>query len=504
MTFVWQQGGKMFEMLLFTIISIVVARLLGPEKSGVYAAVGAVQGMLCAFVAFGYEESLTNFLGRYSDKPGIISFILRELLKRRLMYVSLAMGLMAALASFVTASQGIRGYEWAVQLSALMGILSSLGTFFTFTLIALFDVKVNNVMRAVTLVVQLVLVVWLIRAGYGIAGAIWSFIIAMTVYLIGIAWPVVRRMLPTPERIELKPVVRFGLGLWVNALVGLVLGKQLGLIVLGAFGVEEAWRGYFNAAFNTRVLADQLMLAGFGGTALAAAARLAERQGTEGLALAWRLNVRLTTLLAVPTMVFFMFQAPRAIQLLFGGAFLPAATVFLWLAAPTLIARAYGGGASSTVMSAGGMVSLVVKQYVIGGVASVVLSVLAVWLFRPYGAEAAVSALALAMGIAFIITSGLGFAVVRRVYEVRFPTAYTVKVFAISALAGVSTLWLVGGRSLWVLPLAVQFILVFYVLARLVRPLSAEDYSVAQKASRRISKFVRPLVGEPIPEAEEG
>jgi O-antigen/teichoic acid export membrane protein len=214
-------------------------------------------------------------------------------------------------------------------------------------------------------------------------------------------------------------------------------------------------------------------------------------------------------MLVVPSLIFVVFQAERAITLLFGARYAPSADVLLWLAWPAMIARAYGGGASSTVMSAGGMVPLVVRQYVIGGITSIVLCYVGL-LLTANDALRATYAVSLALGTGAIVVSGLGFRVVRRTYGVRFPSVYTLKIAVGALLAGASTLWLPLTES-WaqtrmalqlatVLGLAAQYTAVFYVLMRIMKPLSAEDYEVASKASRRVTRFIRPLVGERLPE----
>ena len=115
-----------------------------------------------------------------------------------------------------------------------------------------------------------------------------------------------------------------------------------------------------------------------------------------------------------------------------------------------------------------------------------------------------VIAVTIAVSAAQIIVSAMGFHVVRRNYGVRFPTAFTLKVAAAGAIAGASTLWLrpslghLASKSWMIFPLAVQFTLVFYLLCRVMKPLNAEDYEVAAKASRRVPKLILPLVGEPV------
>lgn len=514
MTFFWQQGGKLFEQLLGMAIGIIVARLLGPALYGMYGKVGNLPGLVVAFVSLGYEDSLTNYLGRYTDQPGVISFLLREVVKRRLLYTGIAMAALALLARQIAHWQDFVGYEWAFNLMALYCFLTSLANLFTMSLIALFDVKANSILRVISLTLQLGLAYALLKRGYGLQGAIVAGLIGIVLLTVGLSVQVAMRMKPAPTRVELKPVLRFGVGIWITSVVGVLIGKQLGIAMLSLFKIADTHIGYFNAAFNGRMFADTLLLAGLGGTALAAASRLAERKGADGLAIAWRLNVRLTTALAVPSMLFFSFQGYRALTLIFGKDFGPAFVPFLWMVGLQLVTRVFGGGASSTVMSAGGRVALVVRQYVISGVASVVLVYLALHLFHNRPAGEVVVAVSVALGSATVLLSIMGFAHVRSTYQVRFPTAFTLKILLAGVLAGLSTMWLPMGnwdqmRFLMQLAitagLALQYTVVFYLLMRVLRPLSAEDYDVAVRASKRVSKFIRPMVGERIvpPEATE-
>jgi len=509
MTFFWQQGGKLFEQLLAMAIGLIVARLLGPKLYGYYNVIGNLPGLLVALVALGYEDSLTNFLGRYTDRPGVVSYLLREVIKRRIVYTGVAMGVLALFAGQIAVWQGFVTYETEFRLVAVICFLMAVANLLTMSLIALFDVKANTLLRTLSLALQLVLAYKLIKSGYGLQGAIYAWLIGVAVLAFGLSFQVFQRTKHPPEHVELRPVLRFGIGLWINSVVGVMIGKQLGVMMLSQsiFGIDKAHIGYFNAAFNGRMFADSLLLAGMSGTALAAAARLAERKGKDGLAIAWRLNVRLTTMLAVPSMLFFTFQGYRSLTLIFGRDFGPAFAPFLWMMGFQLLMRIYGGGASSTVMSAGGKVRLVVQQYMISGAISIVLVLASLIVFARVGQMEAVVAVCIALGVSNVLLSFLGFRVVKRSYHVMFPTLFTIKVVLAGGLAGASTLWLPFGNwdNIHFLPqlcivagLAIQFTLVFYGLMRILRPLSAEDYDVAVRASNRVSRFLRPMVGEPI------
>ncbi len=487
------------------ILNVAASHFLGPGPMGVYAAVGALQGTLVVFISLGFEDSLTNYLGRHAERPGIVSFILRELLKRRIALALVSMGLLAALAGPLAAAQHISGYEWAIWLMAAAGAMTSVASLISFSLIAMFDVKASTIVRTVALVVNVALMFALVRH-YQLLGVIWAFVIGSAIFLFGLIPAVYKRLTAPPEPTELKPVIRFGLGIYVNTVMNLTLGKQLGVLLLGLFAIggvrQTEYVGYFNNAFNAKVLVDTLLIAGLGGTALAAASRLAERRGKEGLAVAWRLNVKLTTMLSVPTMIFFLFHARETIVLLYGHKFEPATTPFVWLTAWGILVRIYGGGASSTVMSAGGMVRLVVQQYIIGGFVSLILCYLAVLTTRNDDPMITLIAISVALSIGLLLVSALGFRVVKKTYHVAFPLVFTLKVILGGCIAGASTLWLHSSHSWVILPLSVQYAVVFYLAMRVLKPLTAEDFEVASMASRRITRIARPLVGEPLPETE--
>lgn len=487
--FLWQQLAKISEYAIQLIMLKLTAHYLGPERSGVYAAVGSVLGLALAGIQLGLEESANNFISRAADYPKRVAFLVRALFAKRLL-LSLLVGAVIFVAAPLLASANNVNDANYFRILALVLILTATSTLLSYFMLALFENRQVMAVRLLAMVAQVVLLVAFLSRGMDVWGALLAQAIAAGIMLVGFFAFNARHWRVDPEAIPLKPVFSFGFTLGIRNMMDFVLGKAMGIQLLALLGIGLSEIGYYNASFNLRLTIDTFFAAGMGATALVATARLTEKGGAKQLPKAWIYNLKATTLLCVPPMMFFLLHTQAGLAAITSREFIPGTAVCRVLLTLAIVTRVFGGGASGTVLNADGKERLVLRQYIIGGVCNLALDLALIPFFGIYG-------VAVATGFSSILTSYLGYAAVRSAYAVRFPAAYTVKVVAASAVAAAGTcpfyaymVPLTSGKVWWLFPAAGVFLLVFLPTLRALRPFDAEDVETARKVGRRIGILV--------------
>ncbi|MEI6513704.1 MAG: oligosaccharide flippase family protein, partial [bacterium] len=291
MAFLWQQTAKMSEFAIQFVMTKLTSVFLGPVGAGIYGVVGSTLGLILIGSLFGFEVSANNFLARNADNPNRISFLARALFSRRFVIViilGLGMFIGAPALANITNIQNPVYYRFA----ALILIFSSTSSLLTYFQFALFRNKQAMFARVGSLIVQVALLLWFLRHGWGVRGALIAQTLGMAFMFIWFAALGFKLMIPKPEPIPLKPVYKFGITLWVQDLMNFAISKSAAIWILSIFAVPMNLIGLCNAAFNVRMMVDGFFIQGMGATALAATARIAKQGSGERLPQAWLYNVK--------------------------------------------------------------------------------------------------------------------------------------------------------------------------------------------------------------------
>src|SRR5512142_98552 len=88
----WSQVGRVFDIGLGLLFSVLVIRLLGPEDYAVYAVAWSIVNVAALLASFGYGEVLTRFLPEFQlrDQGQGVALVRRLMVERLL--VSLVVG----------------------------------------------------------------------------------------------------------------------------------------------------------------------------------------------------------------------------------------------------------------------------------------------------------------------------------------------------------------------------------------------------------------------------
>ena len=93
----WNQMSRFGEYGVMFVLSIVLARGLGTEGFGRYTVVISFSYICILLSTLGLNEAMNNFVPKYQDTPGTLSFILRRALGARIAGLVLICGAVALL-----------------------------------------------------------------------------------------------------------------------------------------------------------------------------------------------------------------------------------------------------------------------------------------------------------------------------------------------------------------------------------------------------------------------
>ncbi|PNX50064.1 MAG: hypothetical protein BV456_07965 [Thermoplasmata archaeon M8B2D] len=316
------------------IFTIVLARIILPERFGLYSlAIGTI-AIFTAFTAMGIGETLIRFISKSlrAGKQEKAKAYFSTLLRWRI-YLILVMALFLAIASYWVANYF---YQKPIFLALLAGILylplMSLTAFFE-----AFFMSLNNfrktffkevIFQTVRFVFVISLVLFLIETTVSnklfvatvILGISFCYLVTFLYYYVpSKKVPLVREELRELSSLEKENLKKFLLPLTATALSGIFFG-YIDMIMLGHF-VSAEFVAYYSAAFNLAASAGVIL-------SFAAISLLPIFSRIKGKALESGLKRarRMTLLLSFLVMVFVFWLAEFIVRVTYGPDYLIAIT----------------------------------------------------------------------------------------------------------------------------------------------------------------------------------
>jgi len=243
---------RSFMLLSGVLVSIVLARMLGPEGFGIYAAIFAIVNIILSFADLGIRQAVTYTMGQklYDDQSVISSMLL-------VLILSSCMGIVITLVVFTTGPT--INYGWGVIIPAIVSIPLLLTTAYTRGVslakgqIGQFN-KADLSQRVIFLVA---LVIFLVALKWGTIGATAAYFLGALAAAIYSIWILSRaaklrlRYIPPIPRQLISLGFIYALALFIlnlNYRVDIVLlerltnTSQVGLYAAGVRLAELVWQ----------------------------------------------------------------------------------------------------------------------------------------------------------------------------------------------------------------------------------------------------------------------
>jgi PST family polysaccharide transporter len=257
------QAGSIFSTAINIVASIAFARILMPERYGVYALVYAFAGLIALFTSFGVDNATLILLSEACAKKdrkeikNIITYFVKVTFLISLFVGGLAIVIAPALAMRLYGSAEI-GH--LVRIVILINIVSWFSVFVNVLFQVLIQIKNSVIFQNLGELFKVTASVVLAFLGYGVLGLLLGRLIAF--FLIAIVsifiyklyfrknslFPSLREIVLNWKEVKLKRYFKFGFLIAVNSNVA-SLYSILPVMFLGMFFSPENV-GYFNIAFR--------------------------------------------------------------------------------------------------------------------------------------------------------------------------------------------------------------------------------------------------------------
>jgi O-antigen/teichoic acid export membrane protein len=491
---IWGQAGFLLAFALQTLLQIVLARGLGSDQYGLYAAINGTVYLLLAVASGGVLPTLNTHLSRLEHQHGRAAaayLFWRLWMWRLLVFAVVGAGLVVFAGPIASAFLNDPGQTALVRASVLylvgIGLFQIVNMVFFGLLRAQWGAAGNALSASVNVAVSGFLMwqgvsVTVLMASLGLAQ------LAVCAIQLARAWVSIR---PSKEVAELDPAVRrdvrglwrFSATVWVGEMLNYALGKQTDIFTMEIFRTPQAEVGFYNLAVTLAISANAVLLQGMGSVALSGLSALRTR-APERLGAGWRTLCSVGPLLSVPILVFVGVFAEPIVVALYGHAYKDAAVVLEIFIGFVIAGQVLGGGAHVTAFAALGVPGRTLKSRGVLGVANLAVNVV---LIPFYGAKGA----ALGTGACGALTILYEYILLRPYVKERLPWGDRAR-SAVALLPGLLPAWFIAPHLglLGVLVAGAVYLGCYAAILAVLRPVRL-DPDMASAVPRLARRFVR-------------
>jgi O-antigen/teichoic acid export membrane protein len=488
-SYIWSQFGRFSEISLLFLVSLVLARKLGPGPYGVFAFALSLIACCCLVAATGFgPEALGKFVpeavaGYY--RGGVVRLV-RDLAVIRVVAIVLVAGSLFIFrhrveSLFSTTQLG----NYIVFILAAFG-LRSICDLFGNVFSGLLDLGVVAAGRSIAPLATLLLVGTAILSGRTI-----TLTFAFTAWLAGQSAALAVFLLFARKRIartgvqreaqvvSLRRVLVFGLFAWFSGFFIFVLNEGSDVILLGWLLRDARQIGWYAIGSSLAFRPSSLVLAWMSLMGMSVSAKAHLANGVEGLARATEAALKLNSLSLIPTMVVVARFAPQLVTLLYSERYEASVPVTRVLCSLLAISGFLGYGIHA------GVLYVLDRERttcaIFGGVA-VVNMLLAVPLVTAFGTIGA----AIATGLCSVLFASTCAIIGQPVCPVRWPWLFNIKVVLASLLGTVSTLWVNPVTPAGLVLALVLWGTVFAASLLCLKPLTSADVKPLERINPKL------------------
>ena len=482
----WSQFGRLGEVVLFFLLSLVLARKMGPAAYGIFALALSLV-MFCSFLAaMGIaQDTLGKFVpeaaaGRY---PGGVGRLLQHLLGVRVIAVAVLSSAVLLIGRSVGGVMGVAGFAQYLGLTMLVFSLRSISELFCYVFSGLLELRVVAAGRSVVPLVALILVAEAILQGRNVSvgDALGAIAVGQLAGLLILA-AAARKCLPASQsstgeqNIHLARILSFGLFVWLSGFFSLILGDASDIMLIGWLMKDPSAVGFYSVGSSGAFRGINLLLAWLPLIGMSTGCNAYLEGGKESLLKTAEAVWKLIAISLVPPMfIVYQFSA-EFVTLFYSSGYSASIPVLRILAALMAVSGLLGHGLQA------GMLYILDREKIACAIfaGSAIFNVgLGIILIKNFGIVGA----AWATGLSFVFFSILCRTVGNSFVFVRCPGGFLTRIVSASIVSSLTTLWL-KVRSLSELAIACTlWVFVFLLFLSLVKPLSSNDSSALRQVN---------------------
>lgn len=482
----WNHAGRTLEYAFMYFTSIVIARGLGVQGNGIYAALLAVAQLIIVLSSFGLEASLNKHIPQLPSNVvvGALRSIVRKTLALRLGLLALVGAILFGLSAVARGllSGSVNDFLWLlIVYAAARSIVSLLAMVLTAQLKTATTAKIGLASRCVELAGAL----FLLGNGMTVNNVMVLLVSVNVMQVLALLGATSTSIVGHATRGVIAPILSFGGIFWINAIVDYFLGRSGDVLFLSILLPDQSSASLYDVSFSVAQLASLSLTVGLGGVGFATFARLAiENQQTMNSFYAFM--VRVMTLLSVPMFSFLLFNAQSVITVLYSTNFLAASSALQGIVAFRIVARLFAGPENADYLLSKDKVGLIVLIGLAGAAVNVIGNLL---LIPGLGIHGAV----VASGLANLSVNVLGFTAVFHNSGLRLQVRYWMRCTGACIVPAYVVSLLPSGTPVALCVQVVLFALLLAGMLAMLKPLHHIDMEWFSRADHRLRAVLQPF-----------
>lgn len=475
------------ETLIVALTTYILARYLAPELYGIYTSVMAIATSAILLINFGYEPALSVHIPIIRKEIKKVRFLLREMYMRRLLWVIIfiIVILFFMLVDIATLSPALKSIENYLPLALIFALINLNASILARFLISMFRVKQLAIVKISRLLLILVLCWFFLSKGFGIDLILWIYVIVAMGQFIAHILQCRHYLLGTIKKFSTDPIFRFGRTAWYSDIIGYILGKNSDIVMLMVFGISNPEIALYQISFIVIDYARKFSTSGMAGVAQSSFSSAYESGGKERLSTWWRIFLKFNLLVTTPGVLFLVIYAKPILSWILPN-YTAASVMIQVYGGLILAATTLGTTVHITAFYAIGMADLVFRFMLIGGIINVLLNLALIPIYGVLGALIATGLTAILVGVVSLV-------MIRRTLRCTYPFSFFCKCICCLGTAAVISFFLPSNSVIMILLKGLSFLVVYIIMARIIKILEYDDVLRAYSVSKSLGKLLTPF-----------
>ncbi len=467
----WMQAGKLLEFTFTLVISIVLARSLGPTKFGIYSSLIAYFSLFAVLISFGLEQSLNTFIPKFG-KDGYVSQI-------GTLYATSIFLRLIALCFIITLSVYFRDYisvtyfkdaslSYLILFSGIFFLFKNLSTLLSFFYLSLLNTKFVTIVSNITLLSILFAtsVVLLQKKSLELLFTIYALIYLVTtlIYLYYSKTYLVKGSIFNVS----KDIISFSKLVWLTNIFRFLLHKQADIFLLQILGIGFIGIAYYSVTFSIVDLSCTILISGILSISLPILSGFYSAGDIDRVSKGWRVLLYYGNAFSTPILIFLIFHAKIILTTIYSSDYSAASPLLQTFATFSLIGRIFGGGINTSLLYVIDKATLPLIYSIIGGFLNVILNLILIPKIGAYGAI-------ISTGVSNLLITYILFRYTLKFTNATYPYISILKILLISLVAGYLSSLYNGSSILSLLLMLLIYSLIFVTLSFIIKPFYNED-----------------------------
>ncbi|MBW7886973.1 MAG: oligosaccharide flippase family protein [Bacteroidetes bacterium] len=380
--FFWNHLGKITDIGLTYLLSLIIARMMVPHDYGGYVATMSIAALLILIVSGGFDDTLVKYVSQYNaeKKYQNIRSLTLFLFKLRTLIILIVCIIFYF---FKDEIKVIFNNPYAAKYAVYIISYISFQSFINFLssyFIAHFKTALIFFINFLSRLTTIGITVVLLYSGYGLLEllTLYSIIGVLTFFVLIIFLN--KSLSKEKGELEYQSVLSFSISIYFNSIIALLLGKYAGILLLSHHLGAVSDVAYFDIGYSLEVMIESLFALGFTGIGLSVASELATKDKSK-LHYARKIVIQYFQLVIIPVSIFCILFAEKIITLLYSDKYLAAAPVFRTFLSINIIAVAlFARDFNATILFSLKQENKVLAVRLCIGILSVIIN----YLFIPY------------------------------------------------------------------------------------------------------------------------